>query len=76
MIKMAKLHIATFEKVLKESKSGIRVSMEAAQEMVDVIGAVSSEIAKEAAEMATHAGRKTILKDDIVMAARKFRKPE
>jgi len=70
---MGKLHLATFEKILKDSKSGIRVSLEAAQEMVSVMGVISAEIAKEAAEMATHAGRKTILKEDIVMAARKFK---
>jgi histone H3/H4 len=71
---MAKLHLATFEKVLKESGSGIRVSLEASKEMVDSVTEISGEIARGAAELATHAGRKTILREDVKLAVKRFRK--
>ncbi|MFH1294381.1 MAG: histone [Candidatus Aenigmatarchaeota archaeon] len=71
---MAKLHLATFEKFLKDSKSGIGVSSDASSEMVEVMTELAEEISKESAELATHANRKTILRDDIKMAARRFRK--
>lgn len=71
---MAKLHLATFEKVLKDSKPGIRVSLEASKEMVEVMTEVSKEIANEAAELAAHANRKTVLRNDVKLAAKRFRK--
>lgn len=71
---MAKLHIATFEKVLKESKAGVRVSTEASKEMVEVMTGIAQELASEAAELAMHANRKTILKEDVKLAAKHFRK--
>lgn len=71
---MGKLHLATFEKILKESRAGIRVSLESSKEMVEVVKEISEEIARDAAELATHAGRKTILREDVKLAAKRFRK--
>lgn len=71
---MAKIPLATFEKVLKESRKGIRVSEEAAKEFVEIIGEIAKEIAADASELAVHANRKTILKSDIKLAAKRFRR--
>jgi len=70
---MSKLHFATFEKVLKESKKGIRVSDRATEEFLLVIGDISKQIAADAVELAEHANRKTILEQDIRLAYKKMK---
>lgn len=62
---MAKLPIATFERILKESEKNIRVSNKAAIAFTEFIGDFSKELAREIAEIARHAGRKTILEGDV-----------
>jgi histone H3/H4 len=70
---MAKLPKFPFEKILKAADPNIRVSDKAAQEFVEVIGEHSRELAKDAAELARHANRKTILVSDIKLAAKRRR---
>jgi len=70
---MAKLPKATFERILKESGKNIRVSDSAALEFIDVIGDIARELARDAAELARHANRKTILASDIKLAAKRRR---
>lgn len=71
---MAKLPIAPFERILKESGKNIRVGLDAAQELSQVTGELASEVAEEACLLARHAGRKTVKAPDIEMAFRKFQK--
>ena len=70
---MAKLHFATFERVLKESKKGVRVSDRATEEFILAIGEISKQIASDAVELAEHANRKTILEQDIRLAYKKMK---
>ncbi len=52
-------------------KSGAeRVSDDAADELRKVIEEVAERIARQAAELSVHAGRKTIKPDDIRLAAK------
>lgn len=70
---MAKLHFATFERILKESKKGVRVSDRATEEFIFVMDELSKQIAADAAELAEHANRKTILGQDIRLAYKKMK---
>lgn len=70
---MVKLSFSAFEKILKNSSKGIRVSDKATEEFMEFIYEISSKIAKEAAELARHANRKTILKEDIRFVIKKFK---
>ena len=69
---MPKLHKATFEKILKEADKNIRVSDSSAEAMIEIIGTISGKIARDAAELAKHAGRKTVMGDDIKLACKKL----
>lgn len=71
---MAKLPLAPFERVLRESGKNVRVSLDSAQELSKVMGELASEIAEEACLLAKHAGRKTVKSQDVEMAFRRFRK--
>jgi histone H3/H4 len=68
-----KLPLFPFEKILKESDPNIRVSESAAREFVLVVGELAKEMAGDAAELARHANRKTILASDIKLAAKRKR---
>ena len=70
---MAKLPLAPFEKILKESRKGIRVSEGATKEFVFLINEISKELAQDCAELAEHANRKTILGSDVKLAGKRMR---
>lgn len=69
---MAKLPIAPFEKILKENGAK-RVSFSAAEALAEVVGEICMEISKNASSMAEHAGRKTVVRRDIVLARKNLR---
>lgn len=71
---MAKLPLAPFERILRESGKDIRVSLDSAQELSKVMGELASEIAEEACLLARHAGRKTVKAPDVEMAFKRFQK--
>lgn len=62
---------APFERILKKAGAK-RVSSEAAKEFAKVMEEKVYEVAKEAALLAKHAGRKTILGEDVIAAKKKF----
>lgn len=68
-----KLPKYTFEKILKAADKNIRVSDKATAEFVFVIGEISRDLAEDSAELARHAGRKTILSSDVKLAAKRRR---
>ena len=68
---MAKLAFATFEKILKESDKNIRVSDGATLAFIEAVDEICTKLAKDAAELARHAGRKTILESDVKLANKK-----
>lgn len=68
---MPQLPLAPFERILKESEKHIRVSDAATQAFVEVVEEFSKELAREIAELARHAGRKTIKAEDVKMAVKR-----
>lgn len=63
--------VLPFERILKRAGAR-RVSYDAAEELASVMEEKIYKIAEEAAALAKHAGRKTVLADDIRLAKRKF----
>ncbi len=63
------LPLLPFERIAK--KSGIkRIAKDALQEAREIISDEAAEIAENAVKFSKHAKRKTVMKDDIVLAAR------
>lgn len=63
---------APFARILKAAGAK-RVSDEAAKEFANVMEEKMFKIAEEAAALARHAGRKTIIGEDVRMARRKLK---
>ena len=64
------LPIAAMARVIR--KAGVkRVSADAIKELESTVSDLARELAADSAEMARHAGRKTIKKDDILLASGK-----
>lgn len=61
--------LAAMHRVLKKSGAE-RISDDAADELRKVLEEVGERIAKQAVELSTHAGRKTIKPEDIRFAAK------
>lgn len=68
---MPELTLAPVETILKENGAP-RVSKEATMLFADLVEQIASDIAKEALEFAKHAGRKTITREDIKLAYKKY----
>jgi len=68
---MAKLPRLPFERILKNSGAK-RVSQDALDELASVMEERLYKIAKEAAVLAKHAGRKTIIAEDVRIAKRRI----
>lgn len=60
-----------FERIMKKAGAK-RVSDEALDEMAKVLEEKLTEVAREAALLAKHAGRKTILEEDVRIARKKI----
>jgi histone H3/H4 len=61
-----------FERLIKKAGAK-RVSHDAAEELAKVMEEKMLKIAEEAAALAKHAGRKTVIADDVRLAYRKFK---
>ena len=68
---MSDLPYAACERVLRKTGGG-RVSKAAVDEFAKVLESVAIELSAEAATMAKHAGRKTIIDADIRLAKKKL----
>lgn len=64
--------ILPFERLIKRAGAK-RVSYGAAEELAKVMEEKMLKIAEEAAALAKHAGRKTVLAEDVRLAYRKFK---
>ncbi|MDO8642304.1 MAG: NFYB/HAP3 family transcription factor subunit [Candidatus Woesearchaeota archaeon] len=64
------LPLAAMEKLLKHCGAG-RVADSAKQALKEVLEAKAEEIARHAAQLASHAGRKTVKDEDIKLAAKR-----
>ena len=60
-------------RILKKSGAE-RVSDESADELRRIIEDIAEDIAKNAVDMASHAGRKTIKAEDVKLASKSFNK--
>jgi histone H3/H4 len=72
-MKSSELGLSPMYRILKKSGAE-RVSDESANELRRVIEEIAESIAKNAVDMATHAGRKTIKAEDIKLASKQFNK--
>lgn len=64
------LPLAAMEKILKKGSSDIRVSDPAKEELRLYLEEKGIELAKAAAELSIHAGRKTIKAEDVKFAVK------
>jgi histone H3/H4 len=67
---VAELPVAPFERILKKAGAE-RVSRAAAEYFAEAIEDLALEIAKEAADLAKHAKRKTVKVEDVKLALKK-----
>ena len=72
-MKSSELGLSPMYRILKKSGAE-RVSDESANELRRVIEEIVESIAKNAVDMSTHAGRKTIKAEDIKLASKQFNK--
>jgi len=73
LMKSSELGLSAMYRILKKSGAA-RVSDESADELRRVIEEIATVIAKNAVEMASHAGRKTIKAEDVKLASKPFSK--
>ena len=72
-MKSSELGLSAMYRILKKSGAE-RVSDESADELRRVIEDIAGTIAKNAIDMAKHAGRKTVKAEDIKLASKSFSK--
>ncbi len=66
---MAKLSLAAMEKFLKEAGAK-RVSNEAKKAFAEALSDVAADLAAEAVKLSKHAGRRTVKRSDVQLAAK------
>ena len=72
-MKSSELGLSPMYRILKKSGAE-RVSDESANELRRIIEEIAESIAKNAVDMSTHAGRKTVKAEDIKVASKQFNK--
>lgn len=66
---MTELPLASVDRLIRQAGAQ-RVSEDAAQAMAVELERIGGEIAQKAAQLATHAKRKTVTADDVRLAAK------
>jgi len=72
-MKSSELGLSAMYRILKKSGAQ-RVSDESAIELRRVVEEIAEAIAKNAVEMSSHAGRKTVKAEDVKLASKQFNK--
>lgn len=65
---MSKIALAQMDRIIRET-TGLRVSETGKEALAEILEDIAEEIAAKAKELASHAGRRTIRRDDIELAA-------
>ena len=65
---MSKIAYAQMDRIIRDT-AGMRVSETGKEALAEILEEIAEEIAAKAKEFASHAGRKTIRRDDIELAA-------
>jgi len=63
--------LAPIDRIMHQ-EGGERVSEDAVRALRDIIEDLARAIAREAWELARHANRKTVMKEDVIFAARRI----
>ena len=72
-MKSSELGLSAMYRILKKAGAE-RVSDESADELRRVIEEIANSIAKNAVDLSSHAGRKTIKGEDVKLASKSFSK--
>jgi histone H3/H4 len=72
-MKSSELGLSAMYRILKKAGAE-RVSDESADELRRILEDIAGNIAKNAVDMASHAGRKTIKGEDVKLASKAFNK--
>ena len=72
-MKSSELGLSAMYRILKKSGAQ-RVSDESAVELRRVIEEIAEAVAKNAVDLANHAGRKTVKAEDVKLASKQFNK--
>ncbi len=72
-MKSSELGLSAMYRILKKSGAQ-RVSDESAVELRRVIEEIAEAVAKNAVDLANHAGRKTVKAEDVKLASKPFNK--
>ena len=72
-MRASELGLSAMYRILKKSGAE-RVSDESANELRRVIEEIAETIAKNAIDMSSHAGRKTVKAEDVKLASKQFNK--
>ena len=72
-MKSSELGLSAMYRILKKSGAQ-RVSDESATELRRVVEEIAEAIAKNAVEMSSHAGRKTVKAEDVKLASKQLNK--
>ncbi len=67
---MANIPVSPIDRLMRKAGAD-RVSEDASKKMVEVLEEYASEVARSAADVARHAGRKTVKAEDIKLALKK-----
>lgn len=67
---MAEIPVSPIDRLVRKAGAE-RVSEETSKKMVEVLEEYASEVARSAAEISRHTGRKTIKAEDIKLALKK-----
>ena len=66
---MAELPVAPMKRIIKNA-GGLRVSEDAAEALREVLEEIATDLAARAVQLAKHAGRRTVTKEDVKLAYR------
>ena len=72
-MKSSELGLSAMYRILKKAGAE-RVSDESADELRRVIEEIANSIAKNAVDLSSHAGRKTVKEEDVKLASKSFSK--